>query len=130
MTNIDRVLKSRDITLPTKVNVVKATIFPVTGSMSMNVNKVWEIMEVRRACRAAAHGVAKSQTWLSDRMNESVILSNHLILCFPLLFLPPVFPSKIFKVFSNESALQIRWPKYWNFSISPSNEYSGLISFR
>ena len=56
--------------------------------------------------------------------------SNHLILCRPLLLLPSVFPS--ISVFSNESALRIRWPKYWSFSfsISPSNEYSGLISFR
>ena len=54
--------------------------------------------------------------------------SNHLIFCRPLLLLPPIFPS--IRVFSNESALCIRWPKYWSFSISPSNEYSGLISFR
>ena len=61
---------------------------------------------------------------------ESVMLPNHLILCCPLLLLPSVFPS--IKVFSNELALCIRWPKYWsfNFSISPSNEYSGVISFR
>ena len=57
-------------------------------------------------------------------------LSNHLILCCPLLLMPSIFPS--IRVFSNESALRIRWPKYWSFSlsISPSNEYSGLISFR
>ena len=56
--------------------------------------------------------------------------SNHLILCHPLLFLPSIFPS--IRVFSNESALRIRWPKYWSFSfnISPSNEHPGLISFR
>ena len=54
--------------------------------------------------------------------------SNHLILCRPLLLLPSVFPS--ISVFSNELALHIRWPKYWSFSISPSNEYSGLISFK
>ena len=56
--------------------------------------------------------------------------SNHLILCHPLLFLPSIFPS--IRVFSNESALDIRWPKYWSFSfsISPSNEHSGMISFR
>ena len=54
--------------------------------------------------------------------------SNHLILCRPLLFLPSVFPTV--RVFSSESALHIRWPKYWSFSISPSSEYSGLISFR
>ena len=61
---------------------------------------------------------------------ESVMPSNHLILCGPLFLLPSVFPS--IRVFSNESALYIRWPKYWSFSfsISPSNEYSGLISFR
>ena len=59
-----------------------------------------------------------------------VMPSNHLILCHPLLLLPSIFPS--IRVFSNESALHIRWPNYWNFSfsISPSNEYSGLISFR
>ena len=61
---------------------------------------------------------------------ESVMQSNHLILCHPLLLLPPIFPS--IRVFSNESALHIRWPKYWSFSfnISPSNEHPGLISFR
>ena len=60
---------------------------------------------------------------------ESVMPSNHLILCRPLLILPSIFPS--IKVFSNESVLPIRWPKYWgfSFSISPSSEYSGLISF-
>ena len=59
---------------------------------------------------------------------ESVMPSNHLILCCLLLLLPSIFPS--IRVFANESALRIRWPKYWSFSISPSNEYSGLISFR
>ena len=61
---------------------------------------------------------------------ESMMTSNHLILCHPLLLLPSIFPS--IRAFSNESILHIRWPKYWNFSfsISPSNEYSGLISFR
>ena len=61
---------------------------------------------------------------------ESVMLSNHLILCLPLLLLPSIFPS--IRIFSNESALHIRWPNYWScsFSISPSNEHSRLISFR
>ena len=61
---------------------------------------------------------------------ESVMPSNHLILCHPLLFLPSIFPS--IRVFSSESALHIRWPKYGNFSfsVSPSNEYSELISFK
>ena len=59
---------------------------------------------------------------------ESVMPSNHLILCCPLLFLPSIFPS--IRVFSSELALHIRWPKYWSFSIRPPNEYSRLISFR
>ena len=61
---------------------------------------------------------------------ESVITFNHLVLCHPLLFLSSIFLS--IRIFSNESVLRIRWPKYWSFSfsISPSNEYSGLISFR
>ena len=67
---------------------------------------------------------------LKLRSMESMMLSNHLILCHPLLLLPLVFPS--IRVFSSESALLIRWPKYWSFSfsISPSSEYLGLISFR
>ena len=66
----------------------------------------------------------------SPSLLESVMPSNHLILCHPLLLLPSVFPS--IRVFSNESALHIRWPKYWSFSfnISPSREHLGLISFR
>ena len=71
-------------------------------------------------------------SWSSLKLmsTESVIPSNHLVLCHPLLFLPSIFPR--IRVFSNELALHIRWPKYWSlsFSISPSNEYSGLISFR
>ena len=71
-----------------------------------------------------------SQSLLRFISVESVMLINYLILCCPLLLLPSVFP--IIRVFSNESALDIRWPKYWNFSfsISPFNEYSGLVSFR
>ena len=59
---------------------------------------------------------------------ELMMPFSHLILCHPLLLLPSIFPS--IRVFSNQSALRIRWPKYWSFDISPSNEYSGLISFR
>ena len=67
---------------------------------------------------------------LRTHVHRVVMPSNHLILCHPLLLLPSIFPS--IRVFSNESALCIRWPKYWSFSfnISPSNEHSGLISFR
>ena len=71
-----------------------------------------------------------SQSLLKLTSIESMMPSNHLILCCPFLFLPSVFPS--IRVFSNESSLHIKWPKYWSFcfSISPSYEYSGLISFR
>ena len=74
--------------------------------------------------------ITNSQSLLKPMSIELVMPSNHLILCRPLLLLPPIPPS--IRVFSNESVLHIRWPKYWSFSfsISPSNEYSGLISFR
>ena len=74
--------------------------------------------------------ITNSQNLLKLMSMESVMLSNHLILCHTLLLLPSIFPS--IRVFSNESALLIRWPKYWSFSfsISPYNEYSGMISFR
>ena len=74
--------------------------------------------------------ITNSQSLLKLMSIELVMPSNHLILCLPLLLLPSIFPS--IKVFSNKSVLHIRWPKYWSFSfsISPSNEYSGLISFR
>ena len=82
-----------------------------------------------KACQASL-SITNSRSLLKLMSIESVMPSNHLILCRPLLFLPSIFPS--IRVFSNESALHIRWPKYWSFSfsISPSNEYSGLISFR
>jgi len=72
--------------------------------------------------------ITNSRRLLKLMSIESVMPSNHLILCHPLLFLPSIFPS--IRVFSKESAFCIWWPKYWNFSISPSNEYLGLISFR
>ena len=81
------------------------------------------------ACQASL-SFTSSWTLLRLMSVESVMPSNQLILCCPLLLLPSIFPS--IRVFSNESTLHIRWPKYWSFSfnISPSNEYSGLISFR
>ena len=77
----------------------------------------------------ASLSIANSQSLLKLMSIELVMLSNHLILCHPLLLLPSIFPSV--RVFSNESALHIRWPKYWSFSFSnsPSNEHPGLISF-
>ena len=81
------------------------------------------------ACQASL-SITNSQSLLKLMSIESVMPSNHLILCCPLLLLPSIFPS--IGVFSNESVLCIRWPRYWSFSFSirPSNEYSGLISFR
>ena len=80
------------------------------------------------ACQASL-SITKSRSLLKLMSTESVMPSSHLILCRPLLLLPPIPPS--IRVFSNESALLMRWPKYWSFSfsISPSNEYPGLISF-
>ena len=82
------------------------------------------------AARQASLSIANSGSLIKVMSIELVMLSNHLILCHPLLLLPSVFPS--IRVFSNESVLRIRWPKYWSFSfsISPSNEHSELISFR
>ena len=82
------------------------------------------------AARQASLSITNSRSWLKLMSIESVMPSNHLILCHPLLLPPLVFPST--RVFSNESVLHIRWQKYWSFSfsISPSSEYSGLISFR
>ena len=81
------------------------------------------------ACQASL-SITNFQSLLKLMSIESVMPSNHLILCHPLLLLPSICP--IIRVFSNESVLHIRWPKYWSFSfsISPYNEYSGLISFR
>ena len=81
------------------------------------------------AALQASLSIANSQSLLKPISIESVMPSNHLILCHPLLFLPSIFP--IIRLFSNESVLRIKWPKYWcfSFSISPSNEYSGLIFF-
>ena len=85
-----------------------------------------ESQHTRPPCPSPIPGVHPN----SCPLTESVMPSNCLILCHPLLLLPSIFPS--IRVFSNESALCIRWPKYWSFSfnISPSNEHSGLISFR
>ena len=82
------------------------------------------------AAHQASLSITNPQRLLKLMSAESVMLSNHLILCHPLLLLPSLFPS--IRVISNESVLHIRWPKYWSlsFSISPFNEHSGLISFR
>ena len=80
------------------------------------------------AARQASPSFTVSQSLLKLMSVELMMSSNHLILCHPLLLLPSVFPS--IRVFSNQSGLHIRWPRYCSFSFSPSNKYSGLISFR
>ena len=82
------------------------------------------------AAHQASLSITNSQGLLKLMSIEMVMPSNHLIFCRPLLLLPSIFPS--LRIFSNESVLRIRWPKYWgfSFSISPSNKYSGLTSFR
>ena len=98
-----------------------------------NKTKYWvaqSIVTPWTATHRASLSSTSSQSLLKQMSIELVMPSNHLILRCPLLFLPSIFPS--IRVFSNELALPIRWPKYWifSFSISPSNEYSGLISFQ
>ena len=89
---------------------------------------VWIFVTPWTAAHQALLSFTVSWNLLKFMPTESVMLFSHLILCHPFLLLPSVFPS--IRVFLNESALHIRWPKCWCFSISPSNEYSGLISFR
>ena len=91
---------------------------------------VWLFVTPWTAARQASLSITNSQSLLKLRSIESVMSSSYLILCRPLLLLPPIPPST--RVFSNESTLHIRWPKYWSFSfsISPSKEHPGLISFR
>ena len=100
------------------------------SSVQFSCSLVSDSVNPWTAVRQASLSITNSQSLLKLMSIESVMPSNHLILCHPLLLLPSIFPS--IRVFSNESALRIRWPKYWSFSfsISPSKEYSGLISFR
>ena len=95
-----------------------------------SLSRVWLSVTPWTAACQASLSFTISWSLLSLLSIESVMPSNCLILCCPLPLLPSVFPS--IRVFSNESVLRIRWPKYWSFrfSVSPSNEYSGLISFR
>ena len=97
--------------------------------LSLSLSCVWFFETPWKAAHQASLSITNSQNLPKLRTIESVMPSNHLILCHPLL-LPSIFPSM--RVLSNESALRMRWPKYWSFSlnISPSSEHSGLISFR
>ena len=85
-------------------------------------------MTARTAACQVTLSFTITQSLLKLISTVSVMPSNHLVLCHPLLLLPSMFPS--IRMFSGESALYIRWPKYWSFSISPSNKYSGFVSFR
>ena len=100
------------------------------GSSVQSHNCVQLFVTPWTAARQASLSITNSQSLPKLISIKSVMPSNHLILCRPLLLLPPILLS--IRVFSNESAIRMRWPKYWSFSfsISPSNEYSGLISFR
>ena len=104
-----------------------------SGSVSQSVQSLSRVRLLATpwaAAHQASLSITNSRSSLRLTSIESVMPSNHFTLCYPLLLLPLIFPS--IRVFSNESALCIRWPKYWSFSfnISPSKEHPGLISFR
>ena len=99
-------------------------------SSVQSLSRVWLFATPWTLAHQASLSITNSQSLPKPMSIESVMPSNHLILCRPLLLLPSIFPS--IRVFTNESALRIKWPKYWSFSynICPSNEHPGLISFR
>ena len=105
-------------------------LYPYQFSSVQSLGHVWLFVIPWTAAHQASLSITNSQSLLKLMSIESVMPSNYLILCHPLLLLPWVFPN--IRVFSTESVLRIWWPKYWSFSfsISPSNEYPGLISFR
>ena len=112
------------------INVAGDIFISHVLSSVQSLSHVQLFMTPRTAARQAFLSIANSRSLLKFTSIELVMASNHLILCHPLLLPPSIFPS--IRVFSNESVLRIRWPKYWSFSfsVSPSGEYSGLISFR
>ena len=97
-------------------------------SSVQSLSSVWLFETPWTAACQASLSITNSRSLFKLMSIASVMPSNHFILCCPLLLLPSVFSS--IRVFSNESVLRMRWPKYWSFSISPSSEYSGLISLR
>ena len=107
-----------------------SSLFSFSFQFSSVAESCWTLWDPMNCRRQASLSITKSQSLPKIMSIESVIPSNHLILSCPLLLLPSIFPS--IRIFSNESALHIRWPKYWSFSfnIRPSNEHPGLISFR
>ena len=111
-----------------KKELLQDSITSVQFSCSVMFDSFWLFVTPWTAARQASLSITDSWSLLKLMSVKSVMPSNHLILCHPLLLLPSILPS--IRVFSNGSVLLIRWPKYWNFSfsISPSDEYSGLIS--
>ena len=109
---------------------MKYLYFVYQFSSVQSLSHVWLFATPWTAAHQASLSITNSQSLLKLMSIELVMPSSHLILCCPLHLLPSIFPR--ISVFSNESVLRIRWPEYWSFSfsISPSNEYSGLISFR
>ena len=107
-----------------------ALVLPMKPVSVQLLSRVWLFVNPWTAVRQASLSITNFQSLLKLMSIKLVMPSKHLILCHLLLLPPSIFPS--IRVFSNESVLPIRWPKYWSFSfnISPSNEYSGLISFR
>ena len=143
MTNLDSIFKSRDISFPTKIHLVPWTARESLGLQEspLDCRKIQPVhSEGDQPWNFFGRNDAKAETlvlWpphvkssLRLMSIKSVMPSSHLILCCPVLLLPPIPPS--IRVFSNESSLRMRWPKDWSFSlsISPSSEYSGLTSFR
>ena len=128
-------LKCRDFPASAVVKISsfseeRASLIPVQFSSVQSLSHVQQFASPWTAARQASLSITNSPSLLKLMSIESVMPSNHLILCHPLFLPPSIFPS--IRVFSNESVLRTRWPKYrsFSFSISPSNEYSGLISFR
>ena len=107
-----------------------SSLSAIQFSSVQSLSHVWLFVIWWTVAHQSSQTFTISQSLLKHMSMKSVMPSNHVILCRPLLLLPSVLPS--IRVFSKESVLRIRWPKYWSFSfsISPSNEYSGLISFR
>ena len=122
------VIYEMSITLhPLQLLVLEMFFSSVQFSSVQSLSRVWLFVTPWIAAHQASLSITNSQSPPKPMSIESVKPSNHLILCRPLLLLPSIFPS--IRVFSNESALRIRWPKHWSFSfnVSPSNEHPGLI---
>ena len=124
-------IQSAELSFPIdgQSHLIRASMLTPFSSVQL-LSRVWVFATPWTAASQASLSITNSQSLLELMSIEAVMPSNHLILCHRLFLLPSIFHS--IRVFSNESVLRIRWPKYWSFSfsISPFNEYSGLISFR